>query len=432
MPPNLKKIIVDNSSDKETDNGAKALDSATSGPGSHANKSSAQGSVPHTPYMIPDGFQPVVGQFYIFIRDENGTPRLTECYMNSTESLANARNINLERQTASERKNLTESTVSADGPRDMNLARQTGSEHQTLQGQHLKGLPPKPEAPLQGTSQHISRGVRVRQNDGQNQVTQDHTLSQVDWLSSSDNKPRRQRFQTNPWANFPPNFPMMSYGPYSAFIPSVNGPIPLPPPPGYTTSSPYNPDPPLQDVYAPTPVRPDPLGHTMNPRIAPFTPLMQAAFTSPNTDPSQTAYMAYPNNQNIPLSNIVNVRTRAESPMAPVPGSMRSTPSLAPSFAGSSGPMTFNSEMGNRYVPSRQANFPVLAPLPYRPGSDAMYPQPMVEGMSVRLQEMQRAGQPDVSTMMSQQFLPFAENARQTRPDEWGVMKLKNVSNQGR
>lgn len=65
--------------------------------------------------------------------------------------------------------------------------------------------------------------------------------------------------------------------------------------------------------------------------------------------------------------------------------------------------------------------------LPYRPGSDDMYPRQTVEGSSVRLQELQREG-PSYNFATHPENLPFIETARHSRPAEWGVLKIGNVS----
>ncbi len=68
--------------------------------------------------------------------------------------------------------------------------------------------------------------------------------------------------------------------------------------------------------------------------------------------------------------------------------------------------------------------------LPYRPGSDDMYPHATAEGSSVRLQELQRQG-PTYEIASQPENFPFIESARRARPAEWGVMKIGNVSMEG-
>ncbi|KAI4201844.1 MAG: hypothetical protein LQ348_001589 [Seirophora lacunosa] len=64
--------------------------------------------------------------------------------------------------------------------------------------------------------------------------------------------------------------------------------------------------------------------------------------------------------------------------------------------------------------------------LPYRPGSDDMYPHANAEGTSVRLQELQRQG-PIYAVAASPENLPFVETARLAKPAEWGVLRIGNI-----
>lgn len=96
---------------------------------------------------------------------------------------------------------------------------------------------------------------------------------------------------------------------------------------------------------------------------------------------------------------------------------------------------------GRVYVPSSRTSSPVpraqsrggrsvvsdVLILPYRPGSDDMYPHVSAEGTSVRLQELQRQG-PSYAVASRPENLPFIETARRTRPAEWGVLRIGNVS----
>ncbi len=70
---------------------------------------------------------------------------------------------------------------------------------------------------------------------------------------------------------------------------------------------------------------------------------------------------------------------------------------------------------------------PSLPMLPYRPGSDDMFPT-TIGGASVRLQELTRNGQPSLAMAMSREIVPFAETAKNTKPAGWGVVKIGNVS----
>ncbi|KAL8941368.1 MAG: hypothetical protein Q9211_001853 [Gyalolechia sp. 1 TL-2023] len=65
--------------------------------------------------------------------------------------------------------------------------------------------------------------------------------------------------------------------------------------------------------------------------------------------------------------------------------------------------------------------------LPYRPGSDDMYPHHNpTEGSSVRKQELERSG-PSYEYASKAENIPFVEAARQSKPAEWGVLKIGNI-----
>ncbi|KAL8899701.1 MAG: hypothetical protein Q9207_006059, partial [Kuettlingeria erythrocarpa] len=88
--------------------------------------------------------------------------------------------------------------------------------------------------------------------------------------------------------------------------------------------------------------------------------------------------------------------------------------------SGRSSPMPRAQSRGGRNVVS---DVPLL---PYRPGSDDMYPHATAEGSSVRLQELQRQG-PTYEVASQPDNFPFIEGARRARPAEWGVMKIGNI-----
>lgn len=79
---------------------------------------------------------------------------------------------------------------------------------------------------------------------------------------------------------------------------------------------------------------------------------------------------------------------------------------------------------------TRRNVVPEVALLPYRPGSDDMYPH-SIGGMSVRLQELTRNGNPSFAAASMPDIIPFAENARHAKVAEWGVLKIGNVSLRG-
>ena len=93
------------------------------------------------------------------------------------------------------------------------------------------------------------------------------------------------------------------------------------------------------------------------------------------------------------------------------------------------GQVVTNTEWSNRFggMVRQPSAAPALPLLPYRPGSDAMYPLPTA-GSSVRLQHLTRDGQPTGEQAMRPENIPFAEVARNTTPAEWGVARIGNVS----
>ena len=70
---------------------------------------------------------------------------------------------------------------------------------------------------------------------------------------------------------------------------------------------------------------------------------------------------------------------------------------------------------------------PALPTLPYRAGSDAMFPHTF-GGASVRFQNITREVPPSLETVSAEENIPFVETARSTKPAEWGVLKIGNVS----
>ncbi|KAI4278304.1 MAG: hypothetical protein LQ337_001126 [Flavoplaca oasis] len=67
-----------------------------------------------------------------------------------------------------------------------------------------------------------------------------------------------------------------------------------------------------------------------------------------------------------------------------------------------------------------------VALLPYRPGSDDMFPYGQ-QGGSVQFQELTRNGGPTYDQAIHPDILPFAENARKAKPAEWGVLRIGNI-----
>ncbi len=88
--------------------------------------------------------------------------------------------------------------------------------------------------------------------------------------------------------------------------------------------------------------------------------------------------------------------------------------------------LTRNTEWRNRYSPQPTV-IPDLPMLPYRVGSDSMYPRAS-GAASVRFQRLTQNHPPSLQDVAFEGNLPFAENARLSKPAEWGVMKIGNVS----
>lgn len=84
------------------------------------------------------------------------------------------------------------------------------------------------------------------------------------------------------------------------------------------------------------------------------------------------------------------------------------------------------SEWQNRFVPQATVK-PDLPSLPYHAGSDAMFPHAF-GGASVRFQNLTRDVPPSLETVSAEENVPFVETARSTKPAEWGVLKIGNVS----
>ena len=85
-----------------------------------------------------------------------------------------------------------------------------------------------------------------------------------------------------------------------------------------------------------------------------------------------------------------------------------------------------NTEWQNRYGP-QPAVVPDVPVLPYRPGSDTMYPR-STGTASVRFQNLTRDDPTSRHVATAEENVPFAENARNSRPGKWGVVKVGNVS----
>lgn len=87
-----------------------------------------------------------------------------------------------------------------------------------------------------------------------------------------------------------------------------------------------------------------------------------------------------------------------------------------------------HTEWRNRFgTPAAPIVTPDIAILPYRSGSDDMFPQTS-GGASVRYQNLSRNEPPSRAVTLDQMNLPFEETAKLSKPAGWGVMKIGNVS----
>lgn len=89
-------------------------------------------------------------------------------------------------------------------------------------------------------------------------------------------------------------------------------------------------------------------------------------------------------------------------------------------------PQSQNAEWQNRFI-MQPAVVPDVPILPYRVGSDDMYPVPTGTA-SVHYQNLTRDDPPSIQLASAEESVPFAENARLMKPPQWGVMKIGNVS----
>lgn len=74
---------------------------------------------------------------------------------------------------------------------------------------------------------------------------------------------------------------------------------------------------------------------------------------------------------------------------------------------------------------------PVVRPLTYHPGFDVTKSNNM-GGSSVKFQDLTRHGKPTYEIAINQTIAPFEETAKETKPPQWGVLKISNVSSTGK
>ena len=167
------------------------------------------------------------------------------------------------------------------------------------------------------------------------------------------------------------------------------------------------------------------------PHLMPYGSFWQHPYGQPNATYStygQQSVMGRPEYVAPPLpSNRPYARPPATNRIAPL--FAQSTASHDPAAAQARqlpGALHQISEWQNRYGTQTTVK-PDLPSLPYRAGSDAMFPHAF-GGASVRFQNLTREVPPSLEIVSAQANIPFVETARSTKPAEWGVLKIGNVS----
>ena len=141
---------------------------------------------------------------------------------------------------------------------------------------------------------------------------------------------------------------------------------------------------------------------------------------SPSYNPTP---MPYPNTVARPPSSnrVASLLYRNNTPLQTQQlEQVRGTPPPARNFVQN------HSEWQNRFgLPSVVK--PDIPLLPYRPETDDMRPNSM-GGASFQYQELTRDDLPSFDTARAPENLPFTETAKDSKPSQWGVMKIGNVS----
>lgn len=70
---------------------------------------------------------------------------------------------------------------------------------------------------------------------------------------------------------------------------------------------------------------------------------------------------------------------------------------------------------------------PAVRPLPYQAGSDITKPQGG-RASNVKLKDLTRHGKPSFAIATNDGIVPFVQNAKESKPAQWGVVKVSNVS----
>lgn len=70
---------------------------------------------------------------------------------------------------------------------------------------------------------------------------------------------------------------------------------------------------------------------------------------------------------------------------------------------------------------------PAVRPLPYQAGSDITKSH-SVGASNVKLKDLTRHGRPSFAIAINEDITPFVQSAKESKPAEWGVVKVSNVS----
>ena len=87
-----------------------------------------------------------------------------------------------------------------------------------------------------------------------------------------------------------------------------------------------------------------------------------------------------------------------------------------------------NSAMQTRFSTPVQSLRTNLVTLPYRAGSDKMFPNQSDGIASVRYQDLTRNEPPRFAVAGDENYVPFVNTTKLSKPAEWGVLKVSNVS----
>ncbi|KAL8729117.1 MAG: hypothetical protein Q9166_004948 [cf. Caloplaca sp. 2 TL-2023] len=161
----------------------------------------------------------------------------------------------------------------------------------------------------------------------------------------------------------------------------------------------------------------------MPPQVAPGVPYFPSRPTVPIMTPYGVQYVPS-QGYGIPQYPPINPYQQQPSPwmhQASIPQWARQ-----PAYFGSVIGTTKRASSPMVHTRTGRTVVPEVALLPYRAGSDDMYPHGQ-QGGSVQYQELTRNGGPTYEAATRAEVLPFIENARNSKPAEWGVLRIGNI-----